>query len=301
MLLSCALPIWAALASYVSALPTSELPRNPGTVPERLRNELEAAQAAPRVNPLIEAAMTINRSKWVATADSAESGNPASNVLDSNTSTFWHTEYSPVTIPLPHNITIDMKTVQNVSSLVYTPRQDGSSNGNIGQHQIQISTDNKTWTTVAFGTFLDDSEVKAVPFTVVLARYLRIIAITEAGNRGPWSSAADISITTATYTPLSSSMGVWGPTIEFPTVPVAASIDQLSGNLLVWSSYLPNDFEGSSTGVTLTATWDRTANIVTETTVSNINHDMFCPGISLDFKGRPFVTGGNTGTFNQNA
>lgn len=199
-------------------------------------------------------------------------------------------------LTLVPQITIDMKTTLNVNGLVYTPRQDGNSNGNIGQHQVQISADNKTWTTVAYGSYLDDSEVKTTPFTTIPARYLRIMALTEAGNRGPWTSAADISITTAaSYTALSTTMGVWGPTIEFPTVPVATTLEHNTGNVLIWSSFLPNDFGGTSTGVTLTATFSpSTSSVSSLTTVSNINHDMFCPGLSLDASGRPIVTGGNT-------
>ena len=264
-------------------------------VNDRLRTELEAAQAANPTNPMIKQAAAIDRSTWKATADSANSGNPASNVLDSSTSTIWHSQYSPNNAPLPHTITIDMQTTQNVNGFVYTPRQDGNSNGNIGQHQVQVSSDNKTWTTVAFGTYLDDSEIKTTPFTTIPARYIRIVAQTEAGNRGPWTSAADISITTASYTALSATQGVWGPTIEFPTVPAAATLEHDSGKVLIWSSFLPNDFSGGTTGVTLTSTYDpATSTVSSLRTVSNIKHDMFCPGLSLDAKGRPVVTGGNT-------
>ena len=187
-----------------------------------------------------------------------------------------------------------MAQVLNVNSFVYTPRQDGNSNGNIGSHQIQVSTDNVTWTTVAFGFYLDDNEVKTTPFTTVPARYIRLQALSEAGNRGQWSSAADISVTTASYTPLSASQGVWGPTIEFPIVPVSASVDYNTGTVLVWSSYLPNDFTGTSTGMTLTSTYSPSSGVVTNYKTISINHDMFCPGLSVDATGRPVVTGGNT-------
>ena len=188
-----------------------------------------------------------------------------------------------------------MKNTLNINALVYTPRQDGNSNGNIGQHQVQVSTNNKTWTTVAYGTYLDDSEVKTTPFTTIPARYLRIQALTEAGNRGPWTSAADISVSTAaSYTALSTSMGSWGATIAFPIVPVSASVDYGTGVVLVWSSYLPNDFTGSSTGQTLTSTYNPSTGVVTPYKTISVNHDMFCPGLSIDATGRPVVTGGNT-------
>ena len=80
----------------------------------------------------------ITRTGWTATADSAQNGNAASLALDGNNATFWHTEYSPTTAPLPHMITIDMTQSYLVGSITYLPRQDGSSNGNIGEHVISF-------------------------------------------------------------------------------------------------------------------------------------------------------------------
>ena len=74
------------------------------TIPQRLRSELQAAQAANRVNPMIEAAAAINRATWTATTDSFQAGNEPANVLDSSTSTIWHTAYNPTNVPLPHNV-----------------------------------------------------------------------------------------------------------------------------------------------------------------------------------------------------
>ena len=71
-------------------------------------------------------------------------------------------------------------------------------------------------------------------FTAVSARYVRLTATTEAGNRGPWSSAAEINL-------LGPSLGSWGPTINFPLVPAAAAL--LPGNrMLTWSAYSPTSF-----------------------------------------------------------
>ena len=87
--------------------------------------------------------------------------------------------------------------------------------------------------------------------------------------------------------------GEWGPTIQFPLVPVAAAVIPQTGKLLVWSSDDNMDFAGNS-GITKTATYDPTTKDVSPLTVSNTNHDMFCPGISLDFDGQVVVTGGNS-------
>ncbi|KAL8734093.1 MAG: hypothetical protein Q9181_003322 [Wetmoreana brouardii] len=219
-----------------------------------------------------------DRTGWTVAADSSQPGNEAAKVLDGNTGTIWHTQWTPVNVPLPHNITIDMKKTYNVNGLTYLPRQDGNSNGNIGQHTIQLSLDATTWTTTASGTYLDDSSLKTTPWTTAQARYVRIIAQTEAG---------------ATYTKPSTSRGIWGATLDFPIVPAAAAILP-NGKVLMWSSYKPTDFSGGGgSGTTNTAIYDPATGSVSRHTVTNTQHDMFCPGLSLDASGRPFVTGGN--------
>ncbi|KAI4248356.1 MAG: hypothetical protein L6R42_009281, partial [Xanthoria sp. 1 TBL-2021] len=172
-------------------------------------------------------ASQIDRTGWNITVDSFQTGtgNEAANALDGNTGTIWHTQWMPTNVALPHTITLDMKKVYNVNGLTYLPRQDGNSNGNIGQHSIQISTDGTTWTETAKGTYLDDSSLKSTPFTTIPARYVRIIAQTEAGNRGPWTSAAEINVlAAATYAKPPTNLGIWGATIDFPIVPAAAAV-----------------------------------------------------------------------------
>ena len=224
----------------------------------------------------------ISRTGWTVTVDSFQPGNEATNVLDGSTSTIWHSAYSPVNAPLPHNITIDMKQSYNVNGLTYLPRQDGNSNGNIGQHKIQLSTDGTTWASpIAFGTYLDDSSLKTTPFTATPARFVRLIALTEAGNRGPWTSAAEINVLGAsTYTKPPTNLGQWSTTVDFPIVPAAAAVLHDTGKVLIWSSYKPTDFNGGSgSGTTDTAIYDPASGTVSQRIVTNTQHDMFCPGI----------------------
>jgi len=107
-----------------------------------------------------------------------------------------------------------------INGFTYLPRQDGNSNGNIGQHTIEVSLDKVTWTLVANATYDDDDSLKETGFPSVQTRYIRITGITEAGNRGPWSSAAEFNINLA---PTSTTLGQWGPVIAFPLVPAGAS------------------------------------------------------------------------------
>ena len=223
----------------------------------------------------------ISRSSWIVTADSYQPGNEATRAIDGNTGTFWHTEFSPTNVPLPHTYTVDMKQSYNVNGFSYLPRQDGNSNGNIGQHKIYLSTDGVNFgNPVAFGTFLDDNTQKNVSFETVPARYLRLIAVTEAGNRGPWSSAAEFNIYSApSYTPPANGLGKWGPTINFPIVPVQAAIEPNTGRVLTWSSYSASMFTGGNGGQTVTATYDPSTLTVSQRLVTNTDHDMFCPGM----------------------
>ena len=126
---------------------------------------------------------------------------------------------------------------------------------------------------------------------------MRIQALTEAGNRGPWTSAAEFNVYTAAQAlppAASAGKGVWLYTVDFPLVPVSAALEYNTGNLLVWSSYNPSTFGGSNDAQTITATYVPGTQAVTPTLVTNTGHDMFCEGLSVDFTGRFVATGGNT-------
>ncbi|KAL9126151.1 MAG: hypothetical protein Q9217_004762, partial [Psora testacea] len=234
---------------------------------------------------------------WTATADSYQPGFEPGKAIDGNANSFWHTPFGAAGNAHPHYITIDTKATNLIKSVSYQPRQDGQANGNIGGHTISLSLDGVTFTTPkALGTWRDDASTKTSIFEATNARYVRLTATTEAGGRGPWSSAAEIQIYTSTV-PAPAYNGIgggqWSPTIDFPLVPVAAALEYNSGNLLTWSSYAADQFGGSPGGTTLTATYFPGSQTVSQRTVTNTQHDMFCPGLNVDSRGRIFVTGGN--------
>ncbi|MEU6484153.1 discoidin domain-containing protein [Streptomyces sp. NPDC046887] len=232
------------------------------------------------------------RTGWTASAsdeETAASDNKAANVLDGRSTTLWHSRYRATPAPLPHHITLDMKRDQTVASLTYEPRHDGG-NGRIGAYTVTTSTDGTTFgAPVASGTWRDDSSVKGATFTrPVTARYVRLTATTEAGGRGPWSSAAEIRVG-APADPATA--GAWGRVTGFPLVPVATAV--LPNNkLLAWSAYAIDRFGGSN-GYTQTAVMDLTTGQVSQRRTDNTGHDMFCPGTALLADGRVLVTGGS--------
>ncbi|KAI0425356.1 hypothetical protein F5Y09DRAFT_352335 [Xylaria sp. FL1042] len=245
-------------------------------------------------------ATAIPRTGWTVTADSSQPGNEAVKAIDGNSSTFWHTAYSPTIAPLPHYIQVDMKKSYVINGVSYQPRQDGSLNGNIGQHTVTLSNDGTTWSSpVQFGAWLNDKTSKSTFFSNATARYVRITAQTEAqGANNPWSSMAelnvyspDVNLNAATFTPPPTTQGRWESTVVLPIVAAAGALSA-EGDVIFWSAYRPDRFDGG-TGQTLTALWTPSSQTVTQRTVTETHHDMFCPGISLDANGYIIVTGGN--------
>ncbi|MFC5056161.1 discoidin domain-containing protein [Saccharothrix xinjiangensis] len=254
--------------------------RGPWTSAAEIR--LLGAPAAP-VGPL-------DRTGWVATASDQETSGEdgrAANVLDGSPDTLWHSHWTSPVSPLPHWITLDTGRAQAIRGISVRTRGDGA-NGRIGDYRVQTSTDGTTFgAPVAQGSWPDTSGVHTATFTAQ-ARYVRLTALTEAGGRGPWTSAAEIDL----LGPVDAGvLGAWGPVTGFPIVPVASAL--LPNNkLLTWSAYAADNFGGSS-GYTQTAILDLATGQVTQRRVDNTGHDMFCPGTSVLADGRVLVTGGS--------
>jgi galactose oxidase len=232
------------------------------------------------------------RSTWTVSADSVETGNLATAAIDGSSGTIWHTAYSNTVAPLPHWFRIDQGSSLAVAGLSYLPRASGT-NGRIGQYNVQSSSDGMTWTTVTSGTWTDDASEKVAQFSAT-ARYFRLNALTEAGARGNWTSAGEINLISTVAPAYSNpvvSKGIWQNTVNFPLVPAAAAM-LTNGKVLLWSAFARDTFGGAN-GYTQTAIYDPNTGASTQLTVTNTAHDMFCPGISLDFTGRVIVTGGS--------
>ncbi len=88
---------------------------------------------------------------------------PASNVIDGNINTFWHTEYNQSSIPPdpppPHRLTLDLGSARFIGGFVYTPRQNYF-NGRIANYQVHHSLDGVNWTLMNSGTWPNDAVVK---------------------------------------------------------------------------------------------------------------------------------------------
>ncbi|MGX6602567.1 discoidin domain-containing protein [Micromonosporaceae bacterium Da 78-11] len=250
--------------------------------------------SAAEFNLLGRPSPVLDRTGWTVKADSeetAEEDDRALLVLDGDPETLWHSAWSSnPPAPLPHTLTIDTKKSQAIGGMTYLPRPADSANGRIGKYQVATSADGSTFTTRKSGTFPDSTALQTVTFPVVTARYLRLTALSETADRGPWSTAAEINILGPSGS-VSPGLGIWSAPVGFPLVPVAAA--QLpNGKILTWSAFKIDDYVGGY-GQTVMATYDPATGVVTQRTVTVTNHDMFCPGISTLPDGRILITGGN--------
>ncbi|KAI8940751.1 hypothetical protein NX059_002016 [Plenodomus lindquistii] len=239
--------------------------------------------------------VALSRTGWTAVADSYQVGNEPTKALDNDAATFWHSKYSPVPIaPLPHWIVVDMKATYNVQAVSIQPRPAGNANGRIGGHKVEVSMDNSNWQLAALGTYNNDATTKKTTFVTRPARYVRITATSEAqGVANPYTAIAEINIfqDTAAYSAPVAGKGLWERTVDFPLIPAAVSL-LTNGKVLMWSAYAKDNFGGPG-GFTQTGIYDSVSGESSQLEVTNTNHDMFCPGISLDFNGRVIVTGGS--------
>lgn len=122
-------------------------------------------------------------------------GEGASNLIDQDPATFWHSVYSVTVAQYPHWIDFDMQEEQPIKGFTYLPRQD-SENGRIKDYVIEVSTDGKTWTEVHRGSFDRNKDLKRVEFSVISARYVRFKALSShAGN--DFASGAEFDVISA--------------------------------------------------------------------------------------------------------
>ncbi|MCF0197874.1 MAG: discoidin domain-containing protein [Bacteroidaceae bacterium] len=121
-------------------------------------------------------------------------GEVASNLLDGDPTTIWHTMYS-ITVPkFPHWVDFDCNETKLIKGFTYLPRQDGSANGNIHQYKVELSTDGKQWQPAAEGSFSAGPAEKRVLFEKpARARYLRFTAL-SAQNGADFASGAEFTV-----------------------------------------------------------------------------------------------------------
>lgn len=182
---------------------TGHLDRRP--VARQMRHSLLAYMAGEAFSPKVEVDVAAIRglarplSKMeqlgaTVTADSAQEGYPAANVLDGDPQTIWHTPWGEKARGYPHHLVIDLTRSVDVAGLDYLPRAD-QANGRVADYEVYLSADGKSWNKpVAAGTWPNTSERKQVVFDRPRpARYVKLVARSEVQKR-TWASGAEVEV-----------------------------------------------------------------------------------------------------------
>lgn len=104
----------------------------------------------------------------------------ATNILDNDPITHWHTEWFLTKPPHPHEVQVSLGNEYDVCAFTYLSRQDGSNRGMIKDFEFYVSNDVNNWgTPVATGTLLESTDLQEVTFTPKSGRYVRLVALSE--------------------------------------------------------------------------------------------------------------------------
>jgi hypothetical protein len=121
----------------------------------------------------------------------------ASNAVDGNPDTVWHTQWQDGSPAHPHEITVEMSEPATIKGFTYLPRQDESENGMIKDYEFYISDDGKEFgEPVKKGSFSSGKDKKTVTIEPKKCRYFKLRALSEI-NGEAWTSAAEIGIVLA--------------------------------------------------------------------------------------------------------
>ena len=151
-------------------------------------------------NPAADSSRDIPVAVLTATAGDWQTGyeateGPAALVLDGNSSTLWHTDWSGTSRD-NHWIQFELSEEYLVDGLRYQPRS-GSINGVITGYDIQVSEDGETFRSVASGTWEGDTSWKIASFGGENVKYVRLVSTNSLSDNASYvfASAAEIRLT----------------------------------------------------------------------------------------------------------
>jgi hypothetical protein len=143
---------------------------------------------------------------WAApVCDSEETmGEPAPNgpcidATDGQPQTYWHTNWTTVSTPFPHKITVNMGKKHQLTGFRYLPRPSGNDHGTIKDYEFYVSNDGVNWGppiakgTFDYGTPSDTTKQQEVRFCGATAQYFRLVGVSEI-NANPWASCAELNV-----------------------------------------------------------------------------------------------------------
>lgn len=105
------------------------------------------------------------------------------HLVDNDLNTFWHSRWSKDRAPLPQHVVIDYGKPLKLSGMTYFARGDGDE-GNVKEFELYLSDTNGEWgKPVAAGAFPKDEPEATITFPPTLARFLKLVILSEQRNR----------------------------------------------------------------------------------------------------------------------
>ena len=176
----------------------------------------------------------IPQSGMTATATSEEIayGDLASNAIDGDTGTMWHTAWSGAD-KLPQSITIDLGGTYVINKVEVTPRQSGN-NGLITKYELSVSNDGINFTRIASGNWTySDRNPKTLTFNDTEASHIRITALE---GQGGFASISEINVYRRPLTIVGvvggSSFAVTTEAGKMPVLPGKAKVELSDGSIM---------------------------------------------------------------------
>ncbi|WP_161807565.1 discoidin domain-containing protein [Bacillus sp. FJAT-28004] len=133
--------------------------------------------------------LPIPKNELTATATSFQPGDEASNAIDGNSNSLWHTKWDG-SDKLPQSIIVDLGKVRSISQFRYAPRLNAA-NGTITTYKLYVSTDGTKYTQISTGNWELNSAKKYIQFLAVDARYVKLEAAAAVGG---YASASEIDV-----------------------------------------------------------------------------------------------------------
>ncbi|MBR7179098.1 MAG: discoidin domain-containing protein, partial [Oscillospiraceae bacterium] len=202
----------------------------------------------------------MDRTGWTAVADSyhnasGPSDGPASNLLDGNLDSIWHTNYGGGTgdQAYPYEVVIDLNGEKTFSCFSYTPRQQGEdTNGNILGYELHYSTDGSTWIKCAEGNFKYNG---VAPIYVnldeaVTATQVKLVA-TSSKNGQSFAGGAEFNLHTERVAVATNDREFASSALELNGAPVVADTTATINGVektgkMVTFNFKPYEFKGAT-------------------------------------------------------
>jgi hypothetical protein len=129
-------------------------------------------------------------------ADGAHPGYEATNLLDDDPATMWHTPWGDGAPGFPHEVVVGFAREVKLAGIACEPRTDGA-NGRIKDYRVETSTDGASWHLAASGAFPRGAASHRVAFAApTAATFVKLVALRGFDDQ-PFASLAEFSVVEA--------------------------------------------------------------------------------------------------------